>query len=209
MAIIYQDGKPGKICTKCKTWKPVEQFSKRSKRLDGYNSHCKECHNAINRTLYWRDVERVREENRAKQKRLSQLEKHKVRRQRYRQEHLEHLLELNRKHRRVNPGYYLEHSKKWREQNPEKVKARDHARRAFKAGQPESFTAEEWREVKQRYNYMCLRCRRREPEIKLTADHVVPVSKGGSGTIDNIQPLCKSCNSAKSTFTIDYRPNWN
>jgi len=47
-------------------------------------------------------------------------------------------------------------------------------------GQDNSFTAQEWAELKRRYNYTCLRCGRREPEIKLTADHVVPISKGGA-----------------------------
>jgi 5-methylcytosine-specific restriction endonuclease McrA len=39
----------------------------------------------------------------------------------------------------------------------------------------------------------------------LTEDHVVPLSLGGSNDIDNIQPLCKSCNSSKRGRHIDYR----
>lgn len=31
----------------------------------------------------------------------------------------------------------------------------------------------------------------------LTADHIVPLSKGGTNTWDNLQGLCLSCNSAK------------
>ena len=42
---------------------------------------------------------------------------------------------------------------------------------------------------------------------KLTVDHIVPVSLGGKNTIDNLQPLCLTCNSKKHNKIIDYRDN--
>lgn len=63
----------------------------------------------------------------------------------------------------------------------------------------------EWLELKKRYNYKCLGCKKQEPKIKLQRDHVIPVSKGGSNNINNIQPLCSSCNRKKHLSIIDYR----
>lgn len=36
----------------------------------------------------------------------------------------------------------------------------------------------------------------------LTMDHVVPISKGGKTTIDNVIPACSSCNSSKQARDI-------
>lgn len=79
------------------------------------------------------------------------------------------------------------------------------ARRAREVAAVGEFSQDEWRALKARCHYTCLCCGRREPEIVLTADHVVPLSCGGANDIMNIQPLCKSCNSRKGARTIDYR----
>ena len=41
--------------------------------------------------------------------------------------------------------------------------------------------------------------------VVLEADHVVPLTRGGSDDISNSQPLCGSCNRRKFVDTVDYR----
>ena len=67
-------------------------------------------------------------------------------------------------------------------------------------------TAKEWGDLKAKYNYTCLACKRQEPEIELTLDHVKSLFDGGLNVIENAQPLCRSCNSSKGKRYIDYRP---
>ena len=64
-------------------------------------------------------------------------------------------------------------------------------------------TQTEFDELCEKYGGRCLACGK---VTKLTPDHIVPISQGGSDTIDNIQPLCGSCNESKGARTIDYRP---
>lgn len=62
----------------------------------------------------------------------------------------------------------------------------------------------EWGEMKLKYDFICPRCKKSEPEIKLTRDHIIPLLLGGKNDITNIQPLCKQCNCEKHTQTIKY-----
>lgn len=78
-------------------------------------------------------------------------------------------------------------------------------RLARKANAPgNGFTKKEFKSLCRKLNCRCLKCTEIFPIEKLTADHIVPLFVGGSDSIENIQPLCRSCNSSKGTKTINY-----
>ena len=70
-------------------------------------------------------------------------------------------------------------------------------RRIARLGNGGSHTLGEWVHLKALYRWTCPSCWKKEPEITLSRDHITPISLGGSDDIDNIQPLCRSCNSKK------------
>lgn len=98
-----------------------------------------------------------------------------------------------------------ERIKRYRQNNKEKVNFYNRQRFFRLLGLPGSHTLKEWKKLKKKFDFTCLKCRKKEPEIKLTEDHIIPITKEGSTNfIENIQPLCKSCNSTKYNKTENY-----
>lgn len=67
-------------------------------------------------------------------------------------------------------------------------------------GQRRLMTPRLRQQIKERDNYTCKICSNsvsQEPNLLLEIDHIVPVSKGGMTTEDNLQTLCWKCNRSK------------
>lgn len=69
------------------------------------------------------------------------------------------------------------------------------------AGQRALMTSKLRQTIKERNNFTCRNCGvsiSQEPHLLLEIDHIVPVSKGGLTTEDNLQTLCWRCNRSKA-----------
>lgn len=93
-----------------------------------------------------------------------------------------------------------EYQNAWQRAHPIVGVLRAIKRRARKANSEGSYSAKEWDDLCRSYLGACVYCGV-QPE-KLTADHIVPLSKGGSNFIENIVPACKSCNSSKHNKSL-------
>lgn len=198
-----------KVCTQCHIEKQLDEFPKCSKRSDGRYSWCKTCTNARRRAYKDEHPDRV-----------------KVSKSKYYHEHKQEVSEkikvLDQARKQRDPEtfksqanerarrYYATHasecrkrSNAYRSNHPDRVYAQIVARRANQKKSREHFTPVQFAQLCAKHNNLCLCCGASGP---LTADHVVPLSSGGSDGIENIQPLCIECNTRKGKKSTDYRP---
>ncbi len=178
-----------KRCYRCKNIKSIKDFYVCRSKPDGLQNSCKDCSRLNNRMWTSNNKEKVKE---------------------FKKKYYYGDIDTTRKHQR---DVYARNSenrkasiKKYRDSNPDKVKQwrwnRNYKLR-INTGDMQFLTASEWNSILLKYNNTCLGCGMKS--YKLTIDHVIPVSLGGTNTIDNIQPLCSKCNSKKHTKIIDYR----
>jgi 5-methylcytosine-specific restriction endonuclease McrA len=200
---------------------------------DGYKSRCRECGNAQSRAEYAANIEKYRETQRkyvdANKERYRELkrahqtahpekyqeathkynETHRTERnakaREHRQQNLEHHREIGRKSRERHAEERNAYQREYGKANRDKLTLFTNVRRARKLAAEGSHTDSEWQALKTHYGNKCLCCGKSEPEIKLTRDHVIPLTQGGTDSIDNVQPLCARCNSKKNNKHIDYR----
>lgn len=104
-----------------------------------------------------------------------------------------------------NPGYRRRYHTEYRKTPRGRtlwksyMRKREATRRARQAGFKIDghHTEDQWQELLKVCEYRCACCGRHQSEAPLTRDHVIPLSKGGSDEIWNMQPLCRNCNSMK------------
>ncbi len=63
-------------------------------------------------------------------------------------------------------------------------------------------TQREWLALVRICGGTCLKCHRTGGIVK---DHIIPIHLGGSDSIENLQPLCRGCNTSKGRTQTDYR----
>lgn len=187
----WRAANPEKAHESARVWKAANP-SKRKEYRDRHYSNNKEKVLENNRKWQKDNSEKVREGNR----KWAQANREKVQKSREK-------WVLANLERAIN--MYRKSAIKWAKSNPEKRRVNEKNRRARKRGGTGKITPQEWHALKEHYNYTCLCCGKREPEILLTLDHVLPLKLGGQNVVENAQPLCMSCNCRKGVKHIDYR----
>jgi 5-methylcytosine-specific restriction endonuclease McrA len=77
---------------------------------------------------------------------------------------------------------------------------KNQSRRAKNADVEEDISTEQWLEIVESYNSCCAYCG--ESDTRLQRDHIIPISRGGPTTPENLVPACPRCNLSKSDKTV-------
>jgi 5-methylcytosine-specific restriction endonuclease McrA len=207
-----------KVCKGCGVEKSFDEYYAAARNLDGRMGKCKACvkgsvkENRSNRRQQYAEYERSR----------ANLPHRVEARRKYQEEHKERITEYKKAWTRANGArtisykraYYeqnyeevIARSTEWAGNNPERVKqfkaANGRKRRAARHASCGNFTTKQFEESCERYGNKCLSCG--STGVVLEADHVIPLTRGGSDDIGNIQPLCGTCNRSKFVKSTDYR----
>ena len=164
-----------KLCGGCKQEKSISEFRLNRSSQDGFQDRCKKCQNKHHRELYA----------------VSDKFRQYVGRKRVRA--------ADRRYKSPNSGA---NKSRWAKKHPNQIRRYAANRRARVIGNGGYHTVEEWLALCEKYGNRCLACGQ---VVELTEDHIMPLVRGGTDSIDNIQPLCRVCNSRKKTQFIDYR----
>lgn len=108
----------------------------------------------------------------------------------------------------VRPG--TRRMRRWRQRNRQRALVQSavakHRTKARRDGLPCTLTSIEWLAYLEATGWHCLACGLESD--RLTIGHIIPHSKGGPLTLENVQPLCMPCNRRQGKKVIDYRSNY-
>lgn len=95
-----------------------------------------------------------------------------------------------------DPDAHQDYVNNWRNGNRAKMAAYARNRRESIENAPiNDLTPEQWAMIVNHYGHRCVYCGRKMK--RLSQDHIIPLSQGGSHTLSNVVPACRSCNSKK------------
>lgn len=215
-----------KICSKCKKNKDLEEYYKNNKHKDGKESRCKSCTNAEHKKYCTKNRERKKEYD--KKYYIKNKGRIKENNNEYYIQNKQKILEYFKEYRKSDEGRsaHIKANTKYSKTGKGKLAdakyrksekgrlARDkryHNRRINESKTLNNLTINEKNTILFLQNYKCIypNCNEYFDLVKPTLDHIKPLSKGGDLIKENVQFLCKSCNSKKHDKEVDYRTNFH
>lgn len=205
---------PLKRCVRCGVEKPLTDFHRLRSSKDGHHHYCRSCKSEHARASYQRNRDhilayqaRYRAEHPDKvaevkrQSRLKKIDAYKAQERAYYRANREKRIAYSRRYhkldRQQNPEKYRERNRRYKAQNPDKVRQDNHIRRVRRLGADGKHTASDIRRQYRAQKGRCYYCNQPLGDA-YHVDHVIPLSRGGSNSPENIVIACPTCNLSKA-----------
>lgn len=193
-----------KYCPNCKVIADKERKAlhyknnqKRYKELGAkWTEENKEHYLAKRQEYYQKNIESIREKDRLRRN-GSEKEKRKVRKKEYYAKNKEIILEKEAKRYQEKKDYIKTRVRQYNKANPDKVRQWSREDRIRRKNAFGTHNVKEFYILCEKFGWKCSYCDMEVDKKTVTVDHFIPTSKGGSDSIENIVPSCKSCNSSK------------
>lgn len=179
-----------KTCPTCRCTKPLPMFRTRPGPGDGeYRSECRDCEYERWKRWFAKPKNRKKKYGWVMRYYYAHHEASKAKRRAYHQKYY-----LRNKRKLFLKQRAYAQTRRGRE-------IRNEALRRYKAKRRGStridriLTVDDWNRLLVEFNHACAWCGARFSGTRRPEqDHVIPVSKGGSHTADNVVPACRTCN---------------
>ena len=171
-----------KTCTRCGQHKQLVDFANTKMTRSGKGAECKVC--VTQRAQEWAKANPERRKQQAA-----------IYRERHHEELCSKSLAYSRKRQAENPEVVRAIRMKYRN-SPKGV---EQNRKGLQARRGVPLTQEAWLWWTSLTDRWCHYCDQLATEI----DHVVPVTRGGTGERSNLVPACRSCNASKNNRLLE------
>ena len=189
-----------KCCGICGVTKPVSDFHSRPGASDGLRNQCKRCRATQRHESYL--TNRTQALVSAQSWSRANPEKRKASHRKYYEANKAAINAAAKIWAKNNPEKYKLGIANWRKRNRCRVNISLERYRDKKYQNVTTLTYSDWLQILDYFNGRCAYCLGRFSVLEL--EHLIPVSKGGGTTIENIVPACRSCNARKHN-----RPIWS
>lgn len=161
-----------KLCPTCRVEKTADCFGTNPGSKDGLRNECKYCRNVKTRHKY-------KNEDYFRDSESIRAAKNYIK----------------------NRDYILNRTKQWSKNNLDKKVEQRHRRQARLYGQIEFDLPKNFIKIlREKQNNTCFYCSK--SEVKLTVEHMMPLSRGGKHCFNNVILACTTCNFSKHNKTL-------
>lgn len=191
-----------RICSKCFVESPLtsEFFPEDPRYREGFSTWCRKCRNAAAQKRYVKNIDKERIRHALARKLDPEKSRAKVRKsyKKHAEKRKAYARDYDKKNRAQKSAYRV----KWVHEHPFRARQTRAVQKAKQYGVRVDLNTNYWR-IYKRDRGICHLCQQKVDRATLTFDHIIPLSKGGAHSPENIAVAHYICNRDKKAQILE------